>query len=58
MITATLLSERTTHIALFSLFQTVGFILGPGLMAALGYLGTEGFTDEGKFVFDMNTSTA
>ena len=29
---ATLLSERTTHIALFSLFQTVGFILGPGIM--------------------------
>ena len=31
---ATLLSERTTHIALFSLFQTVGFILGPGLMVS------------------------
>ena len=29
---ATLLSERTTHIALFSLFQTVGFILGPGIV--------------------------
>ena len=58
VIAATLLSERTTHIALFSLFQTVGFILGPGLMAVLGYLGTKGFTEEGKFVFDMNTSTA
>ena len=31
---ATLLSERTTHIALFSLFQTVGFILGPGIMVS------------------------
>ena len=31
---ASLLSERTTHIALFSLFQTVGFILGPGLMVS------------------------
>ena len=29
---ATLLSERTTHIALFSLCQTLGFILGPGVM--------------------------
>ena len=28
---STLLSERTTHIALFSLFQTLGFILGPGV---------------------------
>ena len=55
---ATLVAERTRHIALFSLFQTVGFILGPGLMAVLGYLGTKGFTEEGKFVFDMNTSTA
>ena len=55
---ATLLSERTTHIALFSLFQTVGFILGPGLMAALGFLGTNGFTDEGQIVFDMNTATS
>ena len=29
---ATLLSERTTHIALFSLFQTLGFLVGPGVM--------------------------
>ena len=31
---ATLLSERTTHIALFSLCQTLGFILGPGVMVS------------------------
>ena len=29
-----LLSERTTHIALLSLFQTGGFIMGPGLMVS------------------------
>ena len=31
----TLLAERTTHLALLSLFQTGGFILGPGLMVSL-----------------------
>ena len=31
---ATSCSERTTHIALLSLFQTGGFILGPGLMVS------------------------
>ena len=30
----TLLSERTTHLALLSLFTTGGFILGPGLMVS------------------------
>jgi MFS-type transporter involved in bile tolerance (Atg22 family) len=28
---ATYESERTTHVALFSLFQTMGFILGPAV---------------------------
>ena len=28
---ATLISERTTHITLLSLFQTLGFIIGPGV---------------------------
>merc|ERR1719320_1111984 len=32
---ATLISERTTHIAILSLFQTLGFIMGPGIQAAL-----------------------
>ena len=35
---ATLLSERTTHIALFSLFQTLGFILGPGISVNIQHL--------------------
>ena len=29
---ATLVAERTRHIALFSLFQTMGFIFGPLIM--------------------------
>ena len=33
--TSTLISERTTHIALLSLFQTIGFILGPGIQVPL-----------------------
>ena len=37
MTAATLLSERTTHIAFFSLFQTVGFILGPGIMVSSSF---------------------
>lgn len=55
---ATLLSERTTHIALFSLFQTLGFILGPGVMAGLAFIGNKKVSDEGEIVFDMFTLTA
>lgn len=55
---ATLLSERTTHIALFSLFQTLGFILGPGVMAGLAFLGAKDVSKEGEIVFDMFTLTA
>ena len=32
---ATLVSERTTHISLLSLFQTAGFIMGPGIQVIL-----------------------
>lgn len=31
---ATLISERTTHISLLSLFQTLGFIMGPGIQVS------------------------
>ena len=55
---ATLLSERTTHIALFSLFQTLGFILGPGVMAGLAFIGNKEVSDKGEIVFDMYTVTA
>ena len=56
--TATLLSERTTHIALFSLFQTLGFILGPGVMAGLAFIGNKEVSEDGEIVFDMFTLTA
>ena len=55
---ATLLSERTTHIALFSLFQTLGFILGPGVMAGLAEVGQTAVSPDGEIVFDMYTITA
>jgi hypothetical protein len=32
---STRLSERTTHIAYLSLFQTVGFILGPAIQVVI-----------------------
>ena len=31
---ATFMSERTTHMALFSLAQTLGFIMGPGIQVS------------------------
>ena len=54
---ATYQSERTTHIALFSLFQTMGFILGPALQAGLTFLGEEEFiSNDSQFIFDMFTA--
>ena len=35
---ATKVEERTSHIALLSLFQTLGFIVGPGLQVINDYL--------------------
>ena len=55
---ATYESERTTHIALFSLFQTLGFIMGPAIQAALTPIGEEVIiSKESTFVFDMYTAT-
>jgi len=54
---ATLISERTTHIALLSLFQTIGFIIGPGIQAALTPLKQYQLGAEGEVFFDMYTST-
>ena len=36
---ATKPSERMTHISLLSLFQTLGFVLGPAMQAALSPIG-------------------
>jgi len=55
--TATLISERTTHISLLSLFQTLGFIAGPGIQAALTPIGPADIGPEGEVVWDMYTST-
>jgi len=54
---ATLISERTTHIAILSLFQTLGFIMGPGIQAALTPLKQYVIGAEGEVFFDMYTST-
>lgn len=53
----TTLSERTTHVALLSLFQTLGFIIGPALQSALTPIGEKEIGDESQFVFDMYTAT-
>ena len=55
---ATLLAERTTHIAYLSLFQTLGFILGPLIQALLAFLGQRGTLGmNGEFYVDMYTAT-
>ena len=55
---ATYESERTTHISLLSLFQTLGFVLGPAIQSALTPIGGVGYVGEdSQFVFDMYTAT-
>jgi ceroid-lipofuscinosis MFS transporter 7 len=57
---ATYESERTTHISLLSLFQTLGFILGPVIQASLTSLGEKGFfyvSPDSTFFIDMYTAT-
>ena len=52
---ATYPKERTTHIALLSMFQNIGFIVGPAIQAALSPIG-EGSTkmpSTSAFHFDM-----
>ena len=52
---ATYPKERTTHIALLSMFQNIGFIVGPAIQAALSPIG-EGngkMPTTSKFHFDM-----
>jgi len=54
---ATKIEERTSHIALLSLFQTLGFIVGPGIQTGLAPLGYKYISEEGSLIFDMYTST-
>jgi ceroid-lipofuscinosis MFS transporter 7 len=43
-----------THISLLSLFQTLGFVLGPGMQAALSPIGEKSeIPDESTFHVDM-----
>lgn len=53
----TTLEERTTHVALLSLFQTMGFVLGPAIQAALTPIGFEPVPSTPTIVFDMYTAT-
>ena len=47
-----LLSERTKHIALSLLFQTLGFILGPGVTTIYRFakIGIKKVSDDGEIV--------
>lgn len=53
---ATRLSERTQAVSMVSLAQVLGFIVGPGLQAAVTPLGSDGFTLFGGFTFNMYTA--
>jgi len=54
---ATKAAERTTHVALLSLFQTIGFILGPAIQAALAPIGESDVDlEKSTFHFDMYTA--
>lgn len=54
---ATRLSERTKAVSMVSLAQVLGFIVGPGLQAAVTPLGSEGYSLLwGGFIFNMYTA--
>ena len=52
---ATYMSERTTHMAILSAFQSVGFTIGPVIQAALTPLKCADLADSQTVVFDMFT---
>ena len=55
---ATYQDERTTHISLLSLFQTLGFVLGPAIQSALTPIGEQHYIPpKSVFVNDMFTAT-
>ena len=53
----TTVKERTHHTALFSLFQTLGFVIGPAVQAALTPIGDSEIAPESTIVFNMYTAT-
>ncbi|XP_071449181.1 major facilitator superfamily domain-containing protein 8 isoform X2 [Hetaerina americana] len=58
---ATMIGERTAAISMVSLAQTLGFVIGPGLQAAVTPLGDQGYKiweGEGGKKISMNMYTA
>jgi ceroid-lipofuscinosis MFS transporter 7 len=53
----TTIEERTTHIALISLFQSMGFILGPAIQSALTPIGEGERNSESHVAFNLYTAT-
>lgn len=50
--------ERTTHVAILSLFQSLGFIMGPALNAALSFIGEKPIPATSSVTFDMFSAAA
>ena len=53
----TTLEERTTHVSLISLFQSMGFILGPAVQAALSPIGSGEPNPDSHITFNLFTAT-
>ena len=49
--------ERTTHTSLLSLFQTIGFIIGPAVQAILSPIGEGDANPESHIVLNLYTAT-
>jgi len=55
IVTATWNHERNTHISIFSFFQALGFIIGPGIQSALTKFGCSKEYPAGQLQLDMYT---
>ena len=51
------MNERTQHTALFELFQTLGFVIGPAVQAALTPIGDSEIDADSTVVLNMYTAT-
>ena len=52
---STYVSERTTHMAILSAFQSIGFVVGPGIQAALTPIKCGDLSGGPTISFDMFT---
>ena len=52
---ATFKHERNTHISILSLFQTLGFMIGPAIQSALTPVGCSDNYEQGELRLDMYT---